>query len=314
MGDFWNVEGNTLRIEGEINSDGWDWWNGRKREGSATRLRNALSKMHGDVVVWLSSPGGSVVVGSEIYTMLRAYNGKVRVIVDGLAASAASVIAMAGDEVVMSPTAYMMIHCASTAVYGNRQAMEQGVEMLEEVDKGIISAYQRKTGRSAEELQVMMERETWMNAARAKELGFCDRILFEEEEEEGAAPQEDAVAQAYNQGRTRTDVAASWLSREGERQNTLQDCVACAGGNPFAIGLQGSTGTLVSGFADACANDLQARLDNVEAAVRSYAANVRREHKHVINLQSPSSSEQEHSRHELRLQLIASAAGMRRLH
>ena len=314
MGDFWNVEGNTLRIEGEINSDGWDWWNGRKREGSATRLRNALSKMHGDVVVWLSSPGGSVVVGSEIYTMLRAYNGKVRVIVDGLAASAASVIAMAGDEVLMSPTAYMMIHCASTAVYGNRQAMEQSVEMLEEVDKGIISAYQRKTGRSAEELQVMMERETWMNAARAKELGFCDRILFEEEAEEGAAPQEDAVTQAYNQGRTRTDMAASWLSREGERQNTLQDCVACAGGNPFVIGLQASAGTLVSGFADACANDLQARLDNVEAAAQSYAANVGREHKHVINLQSPSSNEQERSRHELRLQLIASAAGARRLH
>ncbi len=232
MGDFWNVDGNTLRIEGEITSDGWDWWNGRKTEGSATRLRNALRGMQGDVVVWLNSPGGSVVVGSEIYTMLRAYNGKVRVIVDGLAASAASVLAMAGDEVVMSPTAYMMIHCASTAVYGNRQAMEQGVEMLEEVDKGILSAYQHKTGRSAEELQVMMERETWMNAARAKELGFCDRILFEEEEAE------DAVTQAYNQGRTRTDVAASWLSREGERQNTLQDCVACAGGGPIAAGLQ----------------------------------------------------------------------------
>lgn len=267
MRDFWNVEGNTLRIEGEITSDGWDWWNGRKKEGSATRLRNALSSMRGDVVVWLSSPGGSVVVGSEIYTMLRAYNGKVRVIVDGLAASAASVIAMAGDEVVMSPTAYMMIHCASTAVVGNRQAMEQGVEMLEEVDKGILSAYQHKTGRSAEELQVMMERETWMNAARAKELGFCDRILFEEEEAEDAASQapaqEDAVTQAYNQGRTRTNVAASWLSREGERQNTLRDCVACAGN---AIELQ---------------------------------------------KKSPSESDQARSRHELRLQLLASAAGVR---
>lgn len=297
MGDFWNVEGNTLRIEGEINSDGWDWWTGCKREGSATRLRNALRSMHGDVVVWLNSPGGSVVVGSEIYTMLRAYNGKVRVIVDGLAASAASVIAMAGDEVVMSPTAYMMIHCASTVVYGNRQAMEQGVEMLEEVDKGIISAYQRKTGRSAEELQVMMERETWMNAARAKELGFCDRILFEEEEEEGAATQartqKDAVTQAYNQGRTRTDVAASWLSREDERQNTLQDCVACAGGNPFVIGLQASAGTLLSAAVDQFVQRTVADV-NAEAGI-----------------QRPSSNEQERSRHELRLQLIASAAGVR---
>lgn len=269
MKDFWNVDGNTLRIEGEITSDGWDWWNGRKKEGSATRLRNALRDMRGDVVVWLSSPGGSVIVGSEIYTMLRAYSGKVRVIVDGLAASAASVIAMAGDEVVMSPTSYMMIHCASTAVVGNRQAMEQGVEMLEEVDKGILSAYQHKTGRSAEELQVMMERETWMNAARAKELGFCDQILFEEEEAADdasrASSQEDAVTQAYNRGRTRTNVAASWLSREGERQNTLRDCVACAG-NAIAIGLK---------------------------------------------KKRPSESDQARSRHELKLQLIASAAGVR---
>lgn len=293
MGDFWNVEGNTLRIEGEITSDGWDWWTGLKKEGSATRLRNALRNMHGDVVVWLNSPGGSVVVGSEIYTMLRAYNGKVRVIVDGLAASAASVIAMAGDEVVMSPTAYMMIHCASTVVYGNRQAMEQGVEMLEEVDKGIISAYQRKTGRSAEELQVMMERETWMNAARAKELGFCDRILFEEEEEDGAATQartqEDAVTQAYNQGRTRTDVASSWLSREGERQNTLQDCVACAGGNPIAAGLLTSN-------------------DGVSDAVRKYVAGVEREARLVADPKSPSDSERARSRYALQLQLIANAA------
>lgn len=286
MGDFWNVEGNTLRIEGEINSDGWDWWTGRKKEGSATRLRNALRNMHGDVVVWLNSPGGSVVVGSEIYTMLRAYNGRVRVIVDGLAASAASVIAMAGDEVVMSPTAYMMIHCASTVAYGNRQAMEQSVEMLEEVDKGILSAYLHKTGRSAEELQVMMERETWMNAARARELGFCDRILFEEEEE-GALTQprtqDDAVTKAYNQGRTRTDVASSWLSREGERQNTLQDCVACAGAQDL--------------IASDMPDFLQKRM-NIPLA----------------NAQRPSSNDQERSRNELRLQLIASAAGVRPMH
>lgn len=225
MNDFWNIEGNTLRIDGEITSDGWDWGTKSVKKGSNTRLREALQNMQGDVVVWINSPGGSVIVGSEIYTMLRSYNGRVRVVIDGIAASAASVIAMAGDEVVMSPTAYMMIHCASTVAYGNRQAMEQGAEMLMEVDKGIISAYQLKTGRSAEELQAMMERETWMNATRARELGFCDRILFEDENsEETSTP----LMEAYNLGRTRTDVAAIWLSREGERQNTLQDCVACA--------------------------------------------------------------------------------------
>lgn len=224
MNDFWNVEGNVLRIDGEITSDGWDWNTLSVKKGSNTRLREALQNMQGDVVVWLNSPGGSVIVGSEIYTMLRSYNGRVRVVIDGIAASAASVIAMAGDEVVMSPTAYMMIHRSSTWAAGNAADMAHAAEALQEIDKGIVAAYALKTGRSEDELLDMMTCETWMNAARAKELGFCDRILYADDEAD--ADLEDA----FNAGRTRQrEVTAAWVNRESACQNTLKDYAACAG-------------------------------------------------------------------------------------
>ncbi len=229
MNDFWNIEGNVLRIDGTITSDGWDWDSMSVRKGSNTRLREALQNMQGDVVVWINSPGGSVIVGSEIYTMLRSYNGRVRVVIDGIAASAASVIAMAGDEVVMSPTAYMMIHCSSIWAAGNAADMAHAAEVLQEIDKGIVAAYVLKTGRSEEELLDMMARETWMNAAKAKELGFCDRILYAEAA--GDADLDADLTDAIDKGRTRQhSVAASWVSRESAYQNTLKDYAACAGG------------------------------------------------------------------------------------
>jgi len=217
----------VLRIDGEITSDGWDWMTWSLKKGSNTRLREALQNMQGDVVVWINSPGGSVVVGSEIYTMLRSYNGRVRVVIDGIAASAASVIAMAGDEVVMSPTAYMMIHRSSTWAAGNAADMAHEAEVLMEIDRGIVAAYVRKTGRSEDELLDMMTRETWMNAARAKELGFCDRILYADDEADVD------LQDAFDAGRTRQhEVAAAWVSRESACQNTLKDYAACAGAAP----------------------------------------------------------------------------------
>lgn len=232
MNDFWNVEGNVLRIDGEITSDGWDWDSWSVKKGSNTRLREALQNMQGDVVVWVNSPGGSVIVGSEIYTMLRSYNGRVRVVIDGLAASAASVIAMAGDEVVMSPTAYMMIHRSSTWAAGNAADMAHEAEVLQEIDKGIVAAYVMKTGRSEDELLDMMTRETWMNAAKAQELGFCDRILYAEPA--GDADLDADLADAIDKGRTRQHrVAAACMSREGVYQGTLKDYAACAGATNF---------------------------------------------------------------------------------
>ena len=115
---------------------------------------------------------------SQIYTMLRNHNGKITVKIDGIAASAASVVAMAGDETLISPTGMLMIHDPMTLAYGNKTDMEQTITMLEEVKESILNAYVQKSHQSRETLSQLMSEETWMNAEKALELGLVDGILF----------------------------------------------------------------------------------------------------------------------------------------
>ena len=131
----------------------------------------------GPITVWINSPGGDCVAASQIYAMLMNYPGEVTVKVDGLAASAASVIAMAGTKVLMAPTAMLMIHNPMTAAFGDSAEMQKAIEMLTEVKESIINAYEIKTGLSRSKLARLMDEETWMNAKRAIELGFCDGLL-----------------------------------------------------------------------------------------------------------------------------------------
>ena len=131
----------------------------------------------GPVTVWLNSPGGDCIAASQIYTMLMDYKGDVTVKIDGIAASAASVIAMAGTKVLMAPTALMMNHNPMTLAYGNHTAMEKAIEMLDEVKESILNAYEIKTSLSRAKLSHLMDSETWMNAYKAIELGFADDIL-----------------------------------------------------------------------------------------------------------------------------------------
>ena len=131
----------------------------------------------GPITVWINSPGGDCVAASQIYAMLMDYPGEVTVKVDGLAASAASVIAMAGTKVLMAPTAMLMLHNPMTAAFGDSTEMQKAIEMLTEVKESIINAYEIKTGLSRSKLARLMDEETWMNAKRAIELGFCDGLL-----------------------------------------------------------------------------------------------------------------------------------------
>ena len=143
-------------------------------------FREELFAGNGDVVVWINSPGGDCVAASQIYSMLMDYKGKVTVKIDGIAASAASVIAMAGTEVLMAPTALMMIHNPMTMAFGDHEDMQKAIEMLDEVKESIINAYEIKTGQSRAKLAHLMDAETWMNANKAIELGFADGILTDE--------------------------------------------------------------------------------------------------------------------------------------
>ena len=127
--------------------------------------------------MWLNSPGGDCIAASRIHAMLMDYAGHVTVKIDGIAASAASVIAMAGTRVLMAPTALMMIHNPMTIAYGNHQDMQKAIGMLDEVKESIINAYELKTGLGRARISHLMDSETWMNANKAIELGFADALL-----------------------------------------------------------------------------------------------------------------------------------------
>lgn len=131
----------------------------------------------GPVTIWLNSPGGDCFAASQIYAMLMDYKGPVTVKIDGIAASAASVIAMAGTDVLMAPTAMMMIHNPATIAFGDHKDMEKAIDMLEEVKNSIINAYELRTGQNRKMLSKMMDEETWMNAMKAIDLGFADGLI-----------------------------------------------------------------------------------------------------------------------------------------
>ncbi len=140
-------------------------------------FKDELLSGSGDITVWINSPGGDCVAAAQIYNMLMEYKGNVTVKIDGIAASAASVIAMAGTKVLMSPVSTMMIHNPATIAFGDKAEMNRAIEMLDAVKESIMNAYEIKTGMSRTKLSNLMDAETWMDAHKAVEMGFADGIL-----------------------------------------------------------------------------------------------------------------------------------------
>lgn len=162
-----------LSLNGTIAEDSWF-----DDDVTPAMFKDELMSGDGDITVWINSPGGDCVAAAQIYNMLSEYPGKVTVKIDGLAASAASVIAMAGNEVYMSPVSMMMIHNPATIAFGDHNEMEKAIELLDAVKESIINAYVIKTGLSRAKLSHLMDAETWMDANKAVELGFADGILY----------------------------------------------------------------------------------------------------------------------------------------
>lgn len=177
---FWNWAGNLdsreLYICGTIAED--ESW----LDDSVTpeEFKSELMSGSGPVTLWLNSYGGDCVAASRIYSMLMDYPDDVTVKIDGIAASAASVIAMAGTKVLMAPTASMMIHDPMTIAVGSSAEMEKAISMLDSVKDSIMTAYQIRTGLSKDELSELMTQETWLSASKAIELGFADGMLEKE--------------------------------------------------------------------------------------------------------------------------------------
>lgn len=166
------TESRTLFLDGTIASESWF-----DDDVTPALFKSELNSGSGDITVWINSPGGDCFAAAQIYNMLRDYAGKVTVKIDGIAASAASVIAMAGDTVLVSPVSMIMIHNPATIAMGDHNEMQKAIEMLDSVKDSIINAYALKTGLSHNKLAELMENETWMDAREAVKLKFADGVI-----------------------------------------------------------------------------------------------------------------------------------------
>ena len=197
MKKFWNWKSRKIRdqdsgeervervlfLNGTIAEESW-----YDDEVTPALFKEELMAGNGDITVWINSPGGDCVAAAQIYNMLMDYPGNVTVKIDGIAASAASVIAMAGTKVLISPVGMLMIHNPATIAWGDSGEMQKAIEMLGSVKNSIINAYEIKTGLSRTKLSHMMDAETWMDAGKAVELGFADGILARAELTEDVEP------------------------------------------------------------------------------------------------------------------------------
>ena len=196
-------EERILVLNGEISDETW-----YGDEVTLELFRKELDVGTGNITVWINSPGGDVFAAVQIYNMLMEYRGDVTVKADALAASAASVIAMAGTMVLMSPVAMMMIHNPMTIAIGDSKEMQKAGEMLDEVKESIMNAYEIKTGLNRTKISHLMDAESWFNSKKAVELGFADGILNTEKSTEDMAKGTEVEAMMYS----RTAVTNSLLS------------------------------------------------------------------------------------------------------
>jgi len=148
---------------------------------SPKKIVDALAEANGDdVEININSPGGDVFSGSEIYTALKSYGGNTTGKIVGNAASAASIAAMGVKTLQISPTAQIMIHNSAMVSRGDHRDHEHDSEILKTIDEGMANAYMLKTGLPKEQISQLMADETWMDAKKAKELGFADEIMFDD--------------------------------------------------------------------------------------------------------------------------------------
>lgn len=214
---------NTISIYNVIGKDFWsdEGMTAQKMAGILRHFNN------GDVTVNINSPGGDMFEGIAIYNLLREYKGRITVNIIGIAASAASVIAMAGDEVRIAKSAFLMIHNCSVIVNGNRNTLSDIAEHLKPFDEAMAGIYMDKTGKSADEILNMMDDETYINGATALELGFADSYITSDEIEQANVTTKSMIKQLdtllARKGMTRNDRRVLFNQIKGTQNATATD-------------------------------------------------------------------------------------------
>ncbi len=219
-----NKENIELRIEGEIVSDDNSWiyeWLDIAAT-SPNEFKNELSQYKGkDITVWIDSYGGDVFAAAGIYNALKEHDGKVTTKIDGKAMSAASVIAMAGDKILMSPVAIMMIHNPLSSVQGYASDMRKTADVLDTVKESLLNAYCTKTKLSRDKISSMMDEETYMDANTAVKEGFADGILYED-----SAEKQNIMNIAFNRNSIKNSANKAFehlIKFENERSNQIKN-------------------------------------------------------------------------------------------
>lgn len=215
-------EERTLFLNGTIAESSWF-----DDDVTPQIFKDELNAGSGDITVWINSPGGDCVAAAQIYNMLSNYAGKVTVKIDGIAASAASVIAMAGDTVLVSPVSMLMIHNPATIAWGDHAEMQKAIDMLDQVKESIINAYVVKTGLSRSKLSHLMDAETWMDANKAVELGFADEIMTRSRAEPEEEPEEEEEEEEPEEsGKKKPEPPSMMFSRQAVNNALLNKMTA----------------------------------------------------------------------------------------
>lgn len=204
----------TLYLSGEISDETW-----YGDEVTPEIFKGELNSGKGNITLWINSPGGDVFAAAQIYNMLMDYPYYVTVKIDALAASAASVIAMAGTRVCMSPVAMLMIHNPMTIAIGDSEEMQKAIDMLSEVKESIMNAYEIKSGLSRNKISKLMDAETWMNAKEAKKLGFSDEILFSDDSESdiNKGSEDDGIEMLFSRKAVTDSLLSRLIPKEPEK-------------------------------------------------------------------------------------------------
>lgn len=166
-------QGNTIVLSGDVVDNDWGF---EEFDITPDRVQKALDNIDGDVIIRLNSGGGDVFAGIEIYNAFKAHHSKVTVEVTGLAASAASLIAMGADEIVMCKGSMMMVHEAWTLAYGNKSDLMKTVELMDKIDASIVDIYDERVDLGKDFISEMLQDETWMTASEAVANGFADKV------------------------------------------------------------------------------------------------------------------------------------------